>query len=488
MKKALACVVAALPVVAAAGLAAQGPDRSRVPATGPAPALKLPILQKHQLANGLAVWIVEHHEVPVVQITLVMPSGTGDDPQGRFGIASLTAAMLTEGAGARSSLELADAIDFLGAELTASAGTDSTGIRLHVPVARLADALPLMADVAIRPTFPKEELERLRQERLTTLLQSRDDASTIASLGFSRVLYGASHRYGTALMGTADTIKAFTPDDLRAFYRSVYRPDHAALIVVGDITPDGTGGVVPMLASHFGAWKVEGSTGGKVARASLPAPAQAPARQVILIDKPAAPQSEIRIGAVGVPRSTPDFFPIQVMNTILGGAFSSRLNLNLREKHGYTYGARSSFDMRRFAGPFTAAAGVQTDKTAESLTEFFNELNGMLKPIPVDEIERAKSYLALRFPGSFEATSDISGRLEALFVYDLPEAYYSNYVQSSQAVTPADVARVAQKYLMPDRVTVVVVGDRKVVEPRIAALKLGPIRHMTVDEVFASPR
>ena len=209
-------------------------------------------------------------------------------------------------------------------------------------------------------------------------------------------------------------------------------------------------------------------------------------RAVYLVDKPNAPQSQVRIGWIGVPRSTTDYFPILVMNTILGGAFSSRLNLNLREKNGYTYGAASNFDMRVAPGPFSAMAGVQTDKTSEALTEFFNELNGMLKPMPADELARAKNYAALRFPSGFEATSDISRRIEDLIVFKLPEDYFARYVQNIEAVTAADVQRVAQKYLAPDKFAVVVVGDRKTIEPKIRALNLGPIKEITIDEVFAN--
>jgi predicted Zn-dependent peptidase len=477
MKRRLA--LAAIVALAAASVTAQAPDRSRPPRSGTPPALKLPAIQKRQLTNGLPVWIVELHEVPVVQVSLLVTRGTGDDPPGKFGVASLTAAMLTEGAGSRSSLELADAIDFLGADLGASVGVDSSAVRLHIPVARLADALPLMADVAQRPTFPKEELERVRQQRLTSLLQARDSPETIASLAFSRVVYGPSHRYGTALMGTVDTIKTLGPADLEAFYRSAYRPAHSTLIVVGDTVPDR---VMPLLEKSFGGWKAQGP---EVSRPEQQTPAPNTGRQLVVVDKPNAPQSQIRIGGVGVARSNPDFFPIQVMNTILGGGFSSRLNLNLREKRGYTYGASSGFDMRRFPGPFTAAAGVQSDKTAESITEFLNELRGMLKEVPADELERAKNYVALRFPTTFETTGDIAGRLETLIAYGLPDDYYAKYVQQIQAVTSADVLRVAQRYLPIDRLTIVVAGDRKAIEAPIAALKLGTIKEMTIDEVFA---
>jgi predicted Zn-dependent peptidase len=464
-------------------LTAQAPDRTKPPAMGPAPALKLPTIEKRQLSNGLPVWIVELHEVPVAQVNLVVQSGTADDPSGKYGIASLTAAMLTEGAGARSSLEIADAVDFLGADLGASSGFDSSAVRLHVPVARLQDALPIMADVALRPTFPQDELERARQQRLTSILQARDDPSSINALTFARVLFGA-HRFGTGTIGTSDTIKAFTADDLKTFYSTHFIPSEAALIVVGDVTPDR---IVPLLETSFGGWKSSSApTGSTAASGSRPTTAAARSRrEVYLVDKPGAPQTQIRIGSIGVDRATPDYFPIQVMNTVLGGSFSSRLNLNLREKHGYTYGASSGFDMRAEAGPFVAAAGVQTDKTAESLTEFFNELNAILQPVPADELSRAKNYVSLRFPSGFETSGDISRRLEEVLVYHLPDDYFSRYVQNIEAVTAADVQRVAKKYVQPDKVAVVIAGDRAVIEPKIKALNLGPINILTVDEVFA---
>lgn len=238
---------------------------------------------------------------------------------------------------------------------------------------------------------------------------------------------------------------------------------------------------MPLVEKHFGAW-----TGG-----GRPAPSQAPPepprrtrRQVYLIDRPGAPQSQIRIGSIGVARSTPDYFTLQVLNTVLGGSFTSRLNLNLRERRGYTYGAGSVFDMRRAPGPFSASAGVQTDKTAESLTEFFNELTAILEPVPADELERAKNYVALRFPGGFETTGDIARRLEEAVIYDLPEEYFSQYVQRIQAVTSADVQRAARRYIQPDRMAVVVVGDLATIEKPVRALGLGPVVKMTVDELF----
>ncbi len=467
-------------VVTGATLAAQqAPDRSRPPQLGPAPALKLPQIQKRQLSNGLPVWIVELHKVPVAQVNLVVLSGTAQDPAGKFGIASLTSAMLEEGAGPRAALEIADAVDYLGADLGAASTSDATMVRLHVPVARLGEALPIMADVALRPTFPKDELERQRQQRLTNIIQARDDPATIASVGFSRLLYGRGHRYGTPAFGTAETLKAFTTDDLRASYTSTFRPGNAALLAVGDVTPDS---LLPLLESSFGAWKP--ASGGAAAAEKLPAVEQPAAREVYLIEKAGAPQTQIRIGWIGVPRSTPDYFPIVVMNTLLGGSFSSRLNMNLREKHGYTYGASSSFDMRASAGPFSAGAGVQTDKTGEALKEFFNELNAIRQAVPAEELARAKNYVALRFPNGFETTGDVSRRLEDAIVYKLPDDYFSKYVQNIQAVTSADVQRVAQKYIQPSRFIVTVVGDRQQIEPQIRPLNLGNLKVVPIDEVF----
>jgi predicted Zn-dependent peptidase len=472
----------AIAATVAAGAQTQAPDRSRPPAIGPAPQVKLPAIQKSKLSNGVPVWIVESHKVPVVQVNLLILGGTVDEPAGKFGIGSLTAAMLQDGAGTRSALDIADAIDFLGADLSSGAGIDSNGVRLHTTVARLAEALPIMADVALRPTFPPAELERVRQQRLTNIAQQRDNADTVTQLAFARVLFGPQHRFGTATLGTTDTIKGFTVADMRAYYQSVYRPEKATLLVVGDVTP---AKVLPLLETHFGKWRAAQVS--PAAHVTLPAPPARAERGIYIVDKPGAAQSQIRIGAVGVPRSTPDFFPIQVMNTVLGGSFQSRLNMNLREKHGYTYGASSMFDMRVSAGPFVATAGVQTDKTADALKEFFNELTAIHQPVDADELTRAKNYVTLRFPERFATTADITGQLESLIVYQLPDDYFSRYVQNIQAVTAADVKRVADAYITPDKFAVVIVGDKTAIEPGIKALNLGPITTLSADDFFGRP-
>ena len=457
--------------------AQQKPDRTKPPVPGPPPTLKLPPIQKQQLSNGLPVWIVEMHETPVVDVTLIVKAGAADDPAGKYGLASFTAAMLDEGAGTRDALALADAIEFLGASVSTGATFDASNVRLHVPVARLDDALPLMADVSLRPTFPATELERLRKERLTTLLQTRDNPSALASAAFSRLVFGPRHRYGTPLLGQDASVGEMSAADLRSFYTAHYQPARSHLLVVGDVSAST---VVPRLEKVFGSWK----NATAAAPAALPAAPQHAARQIYLIDKPGAAQSQIRIGWVGVPRSTPDYHVLSVLNTILGGSFTSRLNQNLREKHGYAYGAGSTFDMRKSAGPFFASAGVQADKTVESLREFFKELDAIRTPVPADELERARNLEALSFPAGFETTAGMAFNLMALVIYDLPETFFTEYVARIRAVTSADVERAAKQYLQPDKFAVIVVGDLKSIEKPIRDANVGPVRVLTLDDVL----
>jgi zinc protease len=472
-----AAVAGLVLTLAAAPSAQQAPDRSKPPVPGPAPSLRVPPIQKRTLSNGLPVWIVEMHEVPVVDVTLIVKSGAAADPAGKYGLANFTASMLDEGAGTRNSLDLADAIDFLGASLSTGSSWDSSSVQLHTPVAKLDAALPLWADVVLRPTFPQNELDRVRKERLTTILQTRDSAPALASTAFARLVYGPRHRFGTPAMGNEVSNTEMQVSELKDFYTSHYQPQNAYLLVVGDITP---AGVLPKLEQALGSWK----NAGPIAKPALPAATQHGARQLYLVDKPGAAQSAIRLGWIGVARSSPDYFVLDVMNTILGGSFTSRLNQNLREEHGYTYGASSVFDMRGAPGPFFATANVQTDKTVESLREFFKELDGMHQPVPADELRRARNLEALSFPGAFETTGGMAGNLSELAVYGLPESFFSEYVPKIQAITAADVERAAKQYLQTNKFAVVVVGDLSKIEKPIRDANFGPVKVVTLDEIL----
>ncbi|MEE9561955.1 MAG: pitrilysin family protein, partial [Thermoanaerobaculia bacterium] len=339
-------------------------DRSRPPALGPPPALDLPAVERHMLLNGLPVYLLEKHGVPVVQINLLIRTGSTADKVGRTGLAALTVEMLDEGAGERDALELAEAIAYLGADLSTWSGYHDSGIDLFTPLDKLDEALPLLADVVLRPSFDGEELERQRLDRLTALLQARDEPRSIASAQFDRALFGADHPYGR--LADEASLRALKVEDLETFHNTYFKPGNAALIVVGDVTADA---MMPKLEVAFGGWRDADLPATEVAIVD-----QIEGRTVYLVDKPGAAQSEIRIGRIGAARDTEDYYALVVMNTVLGGSFTSRLNSNLREDKGYTYGARSRFAFRRAPGPFLAGAAVQTEVTDKALAEFMKEL------------------------------------------------------------------------------------------------------------------
>jgi predicted Zn-dependent peptidase len=437
------------------------------PELGAPKPLTVPPVVERTLPNGLRLLVVEHHELPVADFVLVVRNGAEADPANRTGLATLTASLLDEGAGGRDALAIADQEAYLGVNLSTGSGWDASTVSLHAPTARLDSALALFADVALRPTFPSAELERLRAERLTDLVQLRDRGPAIADRVFPAAVFGAESPYGRPLTGTEATTRAITRADVQGFYDRYFRPNNAVLIVVGDVQADD---VARRVGALFGAWEQR-----PVPAVSAAAAAAATATHVILVDKPGAAQSSVRIGGVGVARSTRDFFPLLVMNTALGGSFTSRLNQNLRETHGYTYGAGSSFSMRRTPGPFTARAEIVAAKTDSALIEFMHELRAIRDTVPTDELEKTKRYLQLQLPGDFETTGDIAGQLIPVALYDLPLDYYTHYSEGIAGVTQADVQRVARQYIDPSRLTIVVVGDRASVEPTLRAAGVGAV-------------
>ena len=472
--------VPALSLVLLAGAALAAPaDRSKPPASGPVKPLKLPPVQRLALVNGLPVLLVESHEVPVASVVLVVRTGAAADPLEKPGLASFTAAMLEEGAGGRGSLALDDVLSFLGADLSTGSSWDSSTVSLHVPVSRLEAALPLMADVALRPDFPESELKRLKKEALTALLQARSEPRQIASRAFAKAVFGDTQRYGLPAGGNARSIAAFTTGELRAFHRAWYRPGNAALIAAGDLKP---GTLLPLLEKAFGSWEAGGSPS-----ASLPLPPQVKGRNIWLVDKPGAAQSLIRAGRVGPDRRTPDYADLEVMNTLLGGSFTSRLNDNLREQHGYAYGARSFFDYRRSAGVFLALADVQSKVTGEAMSEFMKELERIRTPATAAEVERARNYLALRFPEEFETTRQIAGKLATQFVYGLPADTWDTFVPKALAVGAGPLQKAAAAQVDTKNMAIVIVGDRSVVEKPLRALNLGEIRVLSVEDVMGPP-
>ncbi|MEM7789236.1 MAG: pitrilysin family protein [Bacteroidota bacterium] len=452
------------------------PDWATRPALAPAPDFAPPAVERFALSNGLPVLFVEKPGVPLVQVNLLVKTGAVDDPEGQEGLAVFTGDMMDEGAGDRSALELADAAEFLGVDLGVGAGLHVLRVQLRTPVSKLDDALPLMADVALRPTFPEADLERLRTQRLTAFTQRRDEPRAIASVVTDRTLYGDDHPYGRPLAGTPEAVAALSRADLVAFHDATVRPERAALVVAGAVSADE---MMPRLEALFGAWAPGAAPEAGVAETDPVA-----ARTVTIVDRPGAAQSVIRIGRIGAARSTPDYYALQVLNTILGGSFTSRLNQNLRERNGYTYGAGSSFSFWPTPGPFLARADVQTDVTASALTEFFNELNGMLATVPDDELAKARNYVALSFPSPFATVAGTASMVGSLFVDDLPDDAFDDFTRRIQAVTADDLARVARTYITPEQMAVIVVGDRAAIEADVRALGLGLVTTLTIDDVL----
>ncbi len=377
----------------------------------------------------------------------------------------MTADLLDEGTRKRSALEISNALTDIGARLGTAADWDSNSASITTLTRHLDRALDIYADVVTNPALLEDELKRTRNRRLAIVRQQRDDAGSIASVVYASILYGRNHPYGHPAIGDEDSLKEIKAADVRTFYETFYRPNNATLIVVGDVK---SATILPQLERAFAGWQ----------RADVPTIniPDAMGRQqagLYIVDRPGSAQSVINIGQVGVARSTPDYFPLLVLNTMLGGQFVSRVNLNLREDKGYTYGARTSFDYRRGAGPFAASAGVFTNVTKQSVAEFMKELRGVRGEIPITEkeLEFSKQAIIRGYPRGFETPGQIANRLGDVVLYGLPDDYFNNYIQKVRAVTLADVQRVANRYLDPSKMAILIVGDRKVIEPGLRSLE-----------------
>lgn len=468
------------PATSAAQGTTQAFDRTRPPTLGPAPTLTVPRLQTGALANGPAIRLVEQRELPLVQIILSVAGGARldrDDP----GLISFVANLLDEGAGTRDANALQGELAFLGASLSTGASWDATTISLKVSRRNLDAALDLMADVALRPTFAATEVNRQRDLRLAALLQQRDQPTALAGLATSQTLFPEGHPYRRSAGGDSAATARLDSVMVRTAYRGTIRPERATFYVVGDITLDEAR---TALERRFGGWRATGEE-------RRPAPVLVTARrasgvQLVLIDKPGAAQSVINVVAPGVERTTGDYAAIEVMNTILGGSFSSRLNTLLRETKGYTYGISSGFAYRPLPGPFTVSTAVRTDVTDSSLVDIFRELRTIRDtPASEAELERAKAYLGLAVPGDLETIGQVASEVATLALWNLPIDYLTEYVQRVGQVSAANVQRVARSFVPAENAWVIVVGDLAKIREPIERLGLGTV---TVREVGSLTR
>jgi zinc protease len=411
------------------------------------------------------------HAVPLVQATLMVEGGGRLDGE-RPGLASFTAGMLSEGAGSRDAFQLAAELEYLGASLSTRATWDATAISLGAPKRTFAQAMDLMGDVVLRPAFNAADVKRQRDLRIAGILQRRDQPAAAAELVFSKVVFPKGHPYHHSMGGDSASTAALDSATVRSYWERAADPKRATLIVAGDIT---LAEAKALATSKLGAWRSPARPLTAPAPSALPAPTR-PATRVILVDKPDAAQSVISIGAPGVSRTSPDYPAITLMNTILGGSFSSRLNDILREQKGFTYGARSSFQWQPVPGPFVASAAVRTDVTDSSLIVFFDQFKSLReKAVDADELARAKAFVVLGSLGSFETTRQVAGQLGAMTTFGLPLATIPQNLAAVEKLTAADVQRAARQYIDPAHLTVVVVGDVAKIRPGIEKLGLGPI-------------
>lgn len=447
---------------------------AKLPKSGPNPKFALPPIEKTVLDNGLEVWMVHQDELPIISMNLVLKTGTSNEPDGKYGVANMTSTLLDDGTAKRSAEDIANQLQGIGAFLNAGSGWDSTNVSLQTLTKNLDKALDLFADVIQNPEFPEKEMESLRARSLVGLRQQRSNPNAIANIAFNKVLYG-SHPYGRS--NSEEAIKAITREDVVSFYKANYRPNNGTLIVVGSFDSRRLKG---QLETAFKGWNR-----GEVSTNMIPETKPLEHPGIYIIDRPNAAQSVVSIGQVGVDRTNPDYFSIQVMNAILGGGITSRISMNLREDKGYTYGANSGFQFRRGPGPFRAGGDIQTAVTKEAVIEFMKELNGIRGPVPATqaELEYNKQSIIRRFPAGFETVGAISNQLSNLVVYGLPDSYFNDYISKVNAVTLDDVNRVAKKYLDPEKMAIVIVGDRKVIEPGLKEIPgLGTkIRYLDAD-------
>ncbi len=443
--------------------------RKEQPKAGPPPTLHLPVPKVFTLSNGMKVYLVEDHALPVVSATVVDRAGGEANPEGKPGLSAFTAQLLTEGTKERSANEIADQTDELGIKLT-SLGTMDAAVAGFSGLSNTTDAsFDLLADVVQHPAFSPEEVERVRKQRLTSIVQEADQPTQAVIRVGDKALYG-DQPYGYRPIGTAASVKAITRDDLSNFWQEHYGPKNAALVIAGDVKEAEARQMAERYFSDWSAPKLTQVTPLPTVNRSFFQ------RKVIIVDRPGSPQTVLYAFGFGVPRSTPDYPATLVMNDILGGLFSSRLNMNLREQHGYTYGARSRFSFFREGGPVYAGAQVRTDVTAPAAKEMFVELNRIGKdPATPAELKLARDGQLRSLPGQFETVDEVDSQVEEIFNYSLPVDYFAKLPAAFEAVTPEAVEQVAKNDIHPDQMILIAVGDRAKIEPGLKDLNLGPI-------------
>jgi predicted Zn-dependent peptidase len=437
------------------------------PPLGPPPALTIPPQRRFALSNGLAVRLVESHRLPIVALHLVLlEGGSARDPRDLPGLASFTAAMVTEGTKTRTATQISDEVGFLGASLGAGASMDAAYVSGYALARHLPKLLELLGDVVANPTFPRDDFQRVQDQRRVALIQQRDQPATVARKAFAELWWGA-HPYGHWSMGTEASVAATAREDLARFHAARWRPGAAELVVVGDVEE---GPLRALLEKALAGW-----TG---AAPASPAPAEAPdaVRRALLVEKAAAPQTFLLLGMPGMARRDPDYVATQVLFRILGGGSSSRLFRNLREEKGYTYGMFAGASAQKLGGVSYLGGSVRADATGQAVRDLLAEVAALRdRPVPEAELADARNAISLALPAEFASVAGIAGKLADAVVHGLPDDWWERYPAAIQAVTAADVQRVARRWLDPERMLTVMVGDAGAVRPQLGGLPLGTV-------------
>jgi predicted Zn-dependent peptidase len=440
-------------------------DRSRLPDPGPTQPFLFPPIAKSTLPSGLRVWTVRHPTIPVVTLMLLVRRGSADDPRGKDGLAAMTLDMLDEGSGDRSAIDMHLALGRIGARLDSDIGSDAMLVGMTALSRFTQTALTLVADMAARPTLSAADYERVRQLRLHRLKQLRDVPGAVADRCFVRLLYG-DHPYGHTSLGNEATLASMSVEDVRGFHAAAMRPSDATLVAAGDCDHDA---IVRLAERAFNGWE------GGVADPRAAASATSRPARLNVVPRAGSPQSELRIGHVAVPRDTPDYHALVAANAVLGGQFVSRINLNLREDKGFTYGAFTSFEFRRQPGPFALHCSVQTAATGRAIAESLSEIAAIRGPRPAtpEELALGVAGLTRGYARNFETAEQLARATSQLALYDLADDYFTEFVPRVERVTVDDVTSAVSRHLDPDRLTTLVVGDLDRIAGDLAHLGLG---------------
>ncbi len=438
--------------------------RAPLPDVPPLPPVRPQLPETATVREGIKLWHVHATQVPAVSLIVHLPVGAVDDPAGKAGLAALTATMLDEGAGERGALELADEIDFLGASLGVGADHEGTTVSLQVLRRNLEPALDILADVLLRPRFEEKEWNRVKTLWSNDLVQRNENPSLVARLVGNRVFFGDEHPYGRPVSGYISSVESIELDDVKAFYTQRYRPGGVTVVAAGDIE---TPALAALLAARFEGWSDRGA-----APASRSIPSIPPERpRLVVVDKPGSTQTVIRVVGPGISRHSPDYTELSLLNVIFGGSFTSRLMSNLRETHGYTYGAGSGFMQMRGQGTFVSGTPVRRDVTGESLAELAKEYRRIAAgPITSDEINKARSSLRQGVVESFETLAGTVRRFANLAENGLDPLELTRFLAEIESVDRKTLVDTAAKYIDWDAATIVLIGDRATIEPQVPAI------------------